>query len=155
AAHEADSTLRVRERAGGWFRLVLAGPARAPVLQDDAGHADRVEPLRHLGAVQVPEEGMVAAARTDQHRDAGVLILSRLRDGQRRPGTVGDQDAQVTEEAVRLVRRRLRGARFDNLLRAVPSPIFLGPHLAWPQTYDQRRVGSENPPRQANQKGPK
>jgi len=77
AANQTQRTLGILEGTRSGQGLVLPRPARATVLDDDAGHADRVEPLRHLGAVQVPKEVVVAAAGTNQHRDAGIFVFCR------------------------------------------------------------------------------
>src|SRR5438552_2020801 len=66
APHQADGALGVLEWAGGWNALLVAGPARAAVLEDDAGHTQRVEPRGHFLPFQVPGEVVVAAAGTDQ-----------------------------------------------------------------------------------------
>jgi hypothetical protein len=44
------------------------------LLEDDAGHADRVQPERDFLAFQLPAEVPVAAARTNQHRGSCALV---------------------------------------------------------------------------------
>src|SRR5260370_1715456 len=75
APDQADGPLGILKRASGWFALGLAGTARHPVFENDAGHAQRIEPRRDFLAFQLPVEIPVAAAGTDQHRGLGVFIL--------------------------------------------------------------------------------
>src|SRR5262249_37326185 len=83
APDQADSSLIILHRPFGRLFFGLSGPARHPLLEDDAGHADRIRPGRDLFSLQFPIEIPVTASGTDQHRSAGVLVLRRPIDADR------------------------------------------------------------------------
>src|SRR6185437_13982337 len=90
AAYQTQRALSILQRTERRFVLGLIGTARHTVFQDDAGDANRVEPLRNLGAFEIPGEYVVAAARTDHDRRAGVFLLGGTIDGERRLADVAD-----------------------------------------------------------------
>src|SRR5262249_8768495 len=143
AADEAHSALRVLERARGRQSLLLPGPPWAAVFDDDAGHPDGVEPLGDFLAMNVPIEGMVAAAWTDQHGDARVLVLRRPINRQRRLGDVGDEHARFAGDAIRLVRCRLERRSFEYFLFANRGGIVAGWHLIRPEVDDEGWIGRD------------
>jgi hypothetical protein len=57
----ADGPLCVLERAPGRLALGLVGPARRPVLEEDAGHDEGIEPGGSLFAFLLPVEDPVTA----------------------------------------------------------------------------------------------
>jgi hypothetical protein len=70
------------------------GARRAPrttVLEDDAGHALRVQPRRHFLSFELPVQIPVAASRTDRHRRARIPIPGRLVDREGRLADIGNQ----------------------------------------------------------------
>src|SRR5207237_5823901 len=79
-AYQTDGSLSILERAPGRLALGIIGAARHAVLEDDPGHALRIEPGCDLLAFQLPEEVPVAAPGTDQDRGPGVLGLRRAID---------------------------------------------------------------------------
>src|SRR5262249_20752677 len=134
AAYQADGPLGILEGAAGRLAPGLVGAAWHPVLEDDAGHALRIEPGRDLLAFQLPVEVPVAAPRADQHRRACVLLLrgpvdrgGGFADVGDQPGRLGDLDLLPGE-----LRRHadLLGADFAGLLG----------NLAGPQLDDQRLI---------------
>ena len=72
----ADGPLDVLHHAG----MVI--PRGQPILQDERGHADRIEPLAHLLAFVVLSKHDVRSARADNHRTAGRLVLGWQADSQ-------------------------------------------------------------------------
>ena len=58
--------------------------ARHPVFEQDSSHANRIEPLTHLSALEIHREDVVATSRTNQHRGSGILFGGRFVDGQGR-----------------------------------------------------------------------
>src|SRR5947207_2136346 len=54
APHQTDGPLRVLERASGWFLFGFTGAARHAVLEDDAGHANRVQPFSDFLTFELP-----------------------------------------------------------------------------------------------------
>src|SRR5262249_9127062 len=82
SADQADSALGVQQWAERWFALHVPGAPRAAVLEDDARHALRIQPRGDFLAFKFPEEIVVPAARADDHRRAGVLLLRRRVDGE-------------------------------------------------------------------------
>lgn len=86
-ASEAHGTLRVHDRADGFHRrvaLIVQGVAVLAgghaILHHDRGEADRVQPLGHFRAFEVPSEDGKATTRADQHRTAIRLLLLRQID---------------------------------------------------------------------------
>src|SRR2546425_13193222 len=75
APDQTDGPLRVRKRASSGFALGLIGAARHTILEDDAGHANRVQPGRDFLAFQFPVEIPVTASGTNQHGGPGILFL--------------------------------------------------------------------------------
>ena len=76
-AHETNRALRIAELD----RMVIPRPE--PVLEDEGGHAGRVQQVRDLPSLVIRGEGAVAAARRDDDRRAGGL--ARAVERQRRP----------------------------------------------------------------------
>src|SRR5262249_47188219 len=132
APHQAHRTLRVLERPQRRHALDVAGPAWAAVLEDDPGDPDRVQPGRDLFALNVPAEIVVTAAGTDQHGDAGVLVLRRWEHRQRRLADVGDPVGRLAADFVRFA----ADLELEDLLRARNAHVagrLAGPELehAW------------------------
>ena len=115
----------------GRLALDVAGPPRATVLEDDAGHAHRVQPRRDFLALELPVEVPVAASRTDHHRRSRVLFPGGLVDRQGRLGDVGDQLGRSDQ------RRLMNPAGFLALDANVSR------HLPRPEVDDQR-LGRES-----------
>src|SRR2546426_179567 len=61
AAHEPDGPLSVLKRTPGRFALGFTRAARHPILEDNAGHANGVEPVGDLLAFQLPVEIPIAS----------------------------------------------------------------------------------------------
>src|SRR2546430_12401925 len=95
AAHKAERTLRVWQRRRVFLQTL---PLRHAILQEDAGDADRIEPLAHLRPFQVQREDVVAAARTNNHGRARVPVRRRTIDGDRRPGHVAEPDDRLARD---------------------------------------------------------
>ena len=131
AAHQADGPLGILERASGRLAFGLVGAARHPVLEDDAGHALRIQPGRDLLAFQFPVEVPVAAAGTDQDRGPGVLVLRRPIDRDGRFADVGHQPGRLGD--LDLLPGELR--RHADLLRADVAGLIR--NFARPQLHDQ------------------
>src|SRR5438093_13178812 len=91
AADEADGPLGVEQRAQGRLASDITRTPRYTVLEDDAGHAERVQPRRHFLSLELPIKIPVPAPRTDHHRRSRVLVLGRLVDRERRLGDIGNQ----------------------------------------------------------------
>ena len=104
----------------GGSPLDVARPPRTAVLEDDAGHAQRVEPRRHFFSFELPVEIPVAASRADHHRRSRVLFLRRQVNRERRLGDVGDQFGRTDQ------RRLMNPAGFlaldANVARRLPRP---------------------------------
>src|SRR5262249_4271653 len=82
AAHQADRALRVLEwTPGRVLTCDVIGTAWHPVLEQNPGHADRVEPGGDFLALKLPPEVVVAASWANQHRRPRVLVLRRAIDG--------------------------------------------------------------------------
>src|SRR6185503_7856089 len=77
AADDAHRPLGVDLRTERRLSFDVARAARAAVFQDDARHAAGIEPGRDLLPFQLPEQIVVAAPGTNQHRRAVVLLLWR------------------------------------------------------------------------------
>src|SRR5256885_11110087 len=104
APHQADRPLGVLQRASSGFALGLIGAARHAVLEDDAGRANRVQPVRDFLAFELPVEFPIAASWTDQHGGSRILFLrgsidrdGRFRDVGDHPGGLGDLDLLAVE----------------------------------------------------------
>src|SRR5262245_31117946 len=78
AAHQADGALRILEWAPGRvFTWGVIGAAWHPVLEQNAGYADRVEPGGNFLPLKLPPEVVVTASRANQHRRPRVFFLHR------------------------------------------------------------------------------
>src|SRR2546423_1210963 len=76
-ADEADRPLGIEQRTQRWLAFDISRPTRTAVLEDDSGHALRVEPCRDFLAFEFPEQVVIPAPRTNQHRRSGVLFFGR------------------------------------------------------------------------------
>src|SRR5439155_14574165 len=63
AADEADGPLGVEQRAQGRLASDITRTPRHTVLEDDAGHAARVQPRRHFLSLELPIKIPVPAPR--------------------------------------------------------------------------------------------
>src|SRR5947199_376466 len=94
------SSLPCARNTGGVSAGTRVGAAWHAVLEHDTGDALRIEPRGDFLGFDLPEEGVIAAPRTDQHRRSIVLVLGRSYEGDRwiadvgdEPGRLGDLDA--------------------------------------------------------------
>src|SRR5689334_17957073 len=74
SSHHTDGALRILERTTRRFSFGFLGTARHAILEDNASHADRVQPCGDFFAFQLPVKVPVTAARTNQHRRSDVLV---------------------------------------------------------------------------------
>src|SRR5207237_5949059 len=138
--HEADGALRILGWSPGrWFTGGVIGTAWHPVLEQDAGYADRLEPGGDFLALELPPEVVVAAARANQHRRPRVLLLRGAIDGDGRARDVGDELGYLNCLGTFLV-----GLRREFLLLA-DGPRLLR-RLAWPQLHDTRLLSAAAAP---------
>src|SRR5512137_2667969 len=87
--YQADGPLGILERAARRLSFRLIGPTRHSVLEDDASHAQRIQPGSDLLAFQLPVEVPVTSPWADQNRGSGVLALLRPIDSDGRLADVG------------------------------------------------------------------
>src|SRR5207245_9669039 len=78
APYQADGALGILERASSRLAPGLVRAPRHAVLEDDAGHAERVQPGSDLLAFELPVKVPVAASWTRQPRATIILLLCRL-----------------------------------------------------------------------------
>jgi len=83
-------------------------------IDEEARHADRVQPGRDLLAFQIPGQIPITSTRTNNDRCAGVLLLGRPKYGDRRFRDIG--------EPLRVFRRRFFGC--TDAFGADPTVIF-------------------------------
>ena len=96
-AGEAHGLLGVFEVGGIFWIAAIFWNA---VLDEQACHADGVEPVADVEAFAIPGEDAVAAARKDESGGAGVVIVRRI-DAEGGDGDVGEaRGAAAADEAV-------------------------------------------------------
>ena len=103
SASDPHGLLRVLQVSG--VSGIVAGLARRlrnAVLDQNAGHADRVQPLAGVSAFGVPGEPNVGAPGKDQ-RSGSVAVMRGLVHRDRRNGDIGETDAVMSR--VQRVRR--------------------------------------------------
>ena len=118
--NEPDRALGVDEGDLRGRVLGVFGAARHPVLEDERGHPDGVQPGRDFFAFEVPGEDVVPAARGDHDRRAARLVRGRGEHGERRLADVGhppDRPGFLLHRHVLFGRGRRRG-----LARRGPRP---------------------------------
>src|SRR5262245_47600038 len=130
AAHQADGALRILEWAPSRvFTWDVVGAAWHPVLEQDAGYADRIEPSGNFLTLKLPPEVVVAASRANQHRRPCALVLRGAIDRDGRLRDISDELSHLDSFGTFLVGLR----REFSLL--TDRPRLLG-CLAWPQLHD-------------------
>ena len=125
--------------AGPGFTLDVIGAAWHPILEQDAGYADRIEPGGDFLAFELPPEVVVAASRANQHGRARVLLLRGAIDGDGRLRDVGDELGHLDCLGAFLV-----GLRRKFFLLA-DGPRLLR-RFARPQLHDARLLGAAAAP---------
>ena len=85
-----DVGLRLLRRFLHQFGDGVLTPRHQPITQNECGHTARVQPARNVIALAVDGQGVVTAARRDDHRGAVALIGRRQEGRERGSGNVGD-----------------------------------------------------------------
>src|SRR5262249_18857475 len=130
AAHQADRPLGVLERAAGRYAFGLIRPPRHAVLEDDPGHAQRIQPRRHLFAFQFPIQVPISAARTNDDGRAAILLLRGPIDRDAGFRNVGDHARRFGHFDLLAVEH----GRHNDFFRA--NRAWLVRNLAWPKLDD-------------------